>query len=311
MQDTLVAEEKPRQTDRPVRNDLIMDVGMNNGDDTEFYLAKGFHVVAVEANPGLVEQAKKRFASQIESGRLTLYGVAISDRDGTVDFFEDLKDDGRGSVSREYAVQNVTARGSQWQRIEVPSLRMERILEECGVPHYLKIDIETADRLCLEALQTFSHRPRYVSFELNLAAFEDTFLALKLLWDLDYRSFKLVNQALHHLIRLPNPPREGDHVDFHFKKRMSGPFGEETPGPWLTIDQAVEKYFWLRKRDRTYIRLAQQGKVAGIPIGRWFSTLKAVYNSRFCSFVRDGLYRVRGHQPSGWYDLHARLDDSV
>jgi FkbM family methyltransferase len=294
-----------------VQTDLIMDVGMNNGDDTDFYLAKGFRVVAVEANPTLVERAKKRFAPQIDSRRLTLCGVAISSQDGTVEFFEDVKDDGRSSVSQAYAVQNVTTRGGQWRRIEVPSLRMERILEDWGVPYYLKIDIETADRLCLEALQGLRHRPRYVSFELNLAAFEDTFLALKLLWDLGYRSFKVVNQAIHHLIRLPNPPREGSYVDYRFKKRMSGPFGEETPGPWMNIDQAVERYFWLRKRDRLYVKVAQEGKVGGVSIGPFFSTLKAIYNSRFISFFRDLAYRIRGHQPSGWYDLHARLDQEA
>jgi FkbM family methyltransferase len=233
-----------------------MDVGMNNGDDTEFYLAKGFGVVAVEANPTLVERVKKRFAAQIEARRLTLYGVAINDRDGMVDFFEDTKDDGRSSLSRAYARQNETARGGQARRIEVPCLRLERILEECGVPYYLKVDIETADRFCLEALQECRRRPRYVSFELDLTDFEATFLALKLLWDLGYRSFKLVNQALHHLVRLPNPPREGIYLAYRFKKRMSGPFGEETPGPWLTLDQTAERYFWLRKRDWAYIRCA-------------------------------------------------------
>jgi hypothetical protein len=238
--------------------------------------------------------------------------VAISNQDGKVEFFEDLKDDGRGSISHDFAVQNVTAWGSQWQRIEVPSLRMQRILQECGVPsYYLKVDIETADRLCLEALQDFDLRPRYVSFELDLLDFEGTFLALKLLWDLGYRSFKVVNQALHHLTQLPNPPREGNHVPYRFRKRMSGPFGEETPGPWLTIDQTAEKYFWLRKRDRAHLRCAKEGKLAGVPIGPWFATLKAIYNSRFCSFCKDMLYRVRGHQPSGWYDLHARLDEDA
>ena len=39
-----------------VRKGLIFDIGMNNGNDTDFYLAKGFHVVAVEANPFLALQ---------------------------------------------------------------------------------------------------------------------------------------------------------------------------------------------------------------------------------------------------------------
>ena len=31
--------------------DLIFDVGCNNGDDTDFYLRKGFRVVAIDADP--------------------------------------------------------------------------------------------------------------------------------------------------------------------------------------------------------------------------------------------------------------------
>ena len=31
------------------RGDLVFDIGANNGDDTGFYLAKGFRVVAVDA----------------------------------------------------------------------------------------------------------------------------------------------------------------------------------------------------------------------------------------------------------------------
>ena len=38
--------------------DLIYDVGMNNGDDTAYYLSLGFRTVAIEADPELVEQAK-------------------------------------------------------------------------------------------------------------------------------------------------------------------------------------------------------------------------------------------------------------
>jgi len=40
---------------------LIYDIGMNNGDDTAYYLQRGFRVIAVEANPALVSQAIQRF----------------------------------------------------------------------------------------------------------------------------------------------------------------------------------------------------------------------------------------------------------
>lgn len=40
-----------------MNNSLIIDVGMHTGRDTEFYLKKGFNVVAIEANPELVKKA--------------------------------------------------------------------------------------------------------------------------------------------------------------------------------------------------------------------------------------------------------------
>jgi hypothetical protein len=51
--------------------DLLYDVGMNNGDDTAYYLYKGFRVVAVEADPVLVEAARERFAEPSSSSPRT------------------------------------------------------------------------------------------------------------------------------------------------------------------------------------------------------------------------------------------------
>jgi hypothetical protein len=45
---------------------------MNNGDDTAYYLSRGFRTVAIEANPELVKYAKARFAREIASGRLII-----------------------------------------------------------------------------------------------------------------------------------------------------------------------------------------------------------------------------------------------
>lgn len=33
---------------------LVIDVGMHNGDDTAYYLHRGYRVVAIEANPAWV-----------------------------------------------------------------------------------------------------------------------------------------------------------------------------------------------------------------------------------------------------------------
>jgi FkbM family methyltransferase len=70
-----------------VNESLIFDVGMHTGQDTDFYLKKGFDVVAVEANPALVEGARERFRDAIACGRLVIHEVAIADREGETDFY--------------------------------------------------------------------------------------------------------------------------------------------------------------------------------------------------------------------------------
>ena len=55
-----------------MKHDLIVDLGAHNGDDTCYYLRKGFRVVAVEANPILAEQIRGRFHEAVRGGLLTV-----------------------------------------------------------------------------------------------------------------------------------------------------------------------------------------------------------------------------------------------
>ena len=48
--------------------DLIVDVGAHNGDDTAFYLHKGYRVIAIEANPVLAKSITVRFAAASTDG---------------------------------------------------------------------------------------------------------------------------------------------------------------------------------------------------------------------------------------------------
>ena len=43
------------------KQNLIFDVGLHKGEDTDFYLKKGFSVVAFEADPDLVAACQERF----------------------------------------------------------------------------------------------------------------------------------------------------------------------------------------------------------------------------------------------------------
>ena len=85
-----------------MQSDLIYDVGFHHGEDTEFYLTKGFKVVAIEAHPGLCQAGREKFAHEIESGRLTLLNIAVAETSGPVSFFES-DNDVWGSIRRDAA----------------------------------------------------------------------------------------------------------------------------------------------------------------------------------------------------------------
>ena len=271
--------------------ELIVDVGMHSGRDAEFYLRKGFEVVAIEADADLARAASERLAGWVESGQLTIREVAIAPHDGEVRFFANPGHDDWGTINEELMHRN-ERHGQPSEARVVPAVRFERVLGELGrVPYYVKIDIEGADQLCLDALASRELRPSYVSVETSLDSRREAERQFTTLRDLGYDAFKIVNQRLNAQYACPDPPREGEFVEVRFDTLMSGPFGEETPGPWLSFDRA-----W-----RRYRAILVEQRVFGIS-----GLLGTTWLARVYSGVRRRLLGA----PVGWYDLHARHADA-
>ena len=76
-----------RASEAFVHQDLIYDVGMNNGDDTAYYLRRGFRVVAIEANTRLAKCAAERFRTRISSGQLRILNIGIAAEEGELPFW--------------------------------------------------------------------------------------------------------------------------------------------------------------------------------------------------------------------------------
>lgn len=251
-----------------MEDDLIYDVGMHKGRDTAHYLDAGYRVVAIEADPSLAADGRQRFSSEIASGRLTILDVAIGPEEGTLPFWISTKSE-YSSFSREKAGRL----DESCHRIEVRTRPFEDILAEFGVPYYLKIDIEGADHYCLEALDP-SDLPRFLSFERN--RLEDLLTARALgysrfkfisQWNFrqmhyqpeeTHRSPKLpkrlrrrlgqfarrvvgadrVNRVKHMLSKSGNAKRRSLEPE-NYARGSSGPFGDETDGPWRTMEEVA------------------------------------------------------------------------
>jgi FkbM family methyltransferase len=228
---------------------VVFDVGMNNGDDSAYYLSQGFRVVAIEANPVLVEKARGRFEREIANGQLSIEGIAISDEIGKIPFWINEERTEFSSVIEERARRN----GMRCRLAEIEGLTFETLLERYGVPYYLKLDIEGAERFCLESLRSFP-LPSFISVEAESLEYQ------QLLWQLGYREFAIVDQMRHNssfpdfdneTVYARAAKRACWYVD-RFKNRFgqvafprgsSGPCGADTRARWQTFGEVA--YNWL------------------------------------------------------------------
>lgn len=255
-----------------MKPDLIFDVGMNNGDDTAHYLSKGFRVVAIEADPTLVEHARDRFKEPVRAGQLELVNIAIGPDEGTAPFWVCEGRSEWNSFDRGIASRN----GLPHHSITVQCRRFRDLLEQYGTPFYLKIDIEGHDHYCVEDLDP-GDLPQYISLE--MIELESLFK----LRDLGYTRFKLITQndhshlsvdvfGLRELVKrrlrshqglyrvgrrfadvgraawssVPRPNSHSSNGTRHdspqFPPGSSGPFGEDTDGSWQTLDDVAHTW---------------------------------------------------------------------
>jgi FkbM family methyltransferase len=264
-----------------MQKDLIFDVGCHKGEDTDFYLKKGYRVVAVEANPILCQQIKEQFAESLSLGKLTLVESAVAKRTGDIKFYA-CEESVWGTVVPSWKERSEHL-GRCAKALHVPGIAFSELLDKFGVPYYLKVDIEGADMFCLEGLLCQKERPRYVSIESEKGEWPKLLEEFKILCSLGYKKFKLVNQAFVHEQVPPNPPLEGQFADVKFVPGSSGLFGEEAPGPWRTAREAIDAYRRIFVRYRLF---GDYGLCRHIP------------------YLGSKLYyRLAG----GWYDTHGSL----
>lgn len=273
--------------------DLIYDVGMHKGEDTSFYLKKGFKVIAFEADPDLAAHCRNRFAQELKNQSLVIVeGAIVEPSRGaatakTIKFYRDKDNTMWGTVVDDWADRNKSL-GTSNEIIEVAIVDFSAYLEKYGIPHYLKIDIEGMDKVCLRTLLNFDQKPSYVSIESEKLSFDKLVEEFDLFEELGYTGFKAVQQGGISRQREPNPAREGHYLTYSFPEGCSGLFGADLPGRWKNRNQILKEYkiiFLLYRLFGDY--------------GTWNKHIPG-------KIVRRLLYLISRRHIPGWHDTHAR-----
>lgn len=270
---------------------LIFDVGMHHGQDTDFYLKKGYRVVAFEADPGNAAFCRRRFAEAIDEGRLTIVEGAITEdvgpngHRGEVRFYRNADHSLWGSTSEDWATRNEVL-GTRNEVIRVPAIDFGSCIEQHGVPHYLKADIVGSETICLRAMLNFESKPDYISIRSEKLVFRRLEYEFDLLEELGYDQFKAVKQDFEH-IQADLPTNNGRRLH-HFEEGASGPFAEESPGPWKAREAALRDYrrvfvkYWL--------------------FGDYSYLIQTAAGRKLIAKAETAL----GRSIPGWYDTHAK-----
>jgi FkbM family methyltransferase len=268
-----------------VRSDLIFDVGLHKGEDSAYYLRKGFRVVAIEANPNLIEENHERFFEQVKSGKINILHGAIAREAGTVRFFVDALSVW-GTIDPRWADRNKTLRSSN-QMIEVPTLDIRSVFQSFGIPHYLKLDIEGREDVVLDAMLDLPAQPTFVSMESEKVSFRKLLWELRRLRELGYSRFKIIQQNNIPGSSISTTAYDGERFSYTFEEHATGPFGDDLPGRWLTLRQACVRYVWIFAQYRLF---GDDGWIFRVKGGRR---------------IYEWLKTAVGKQFPGWYDTHA------
>ncbi len=285
---------------------LVYDVGMNNGDDSAYYLHKGFRVVAIEADPTLVEDATIRFAQEIRDGRLTILNVAIAEQTGTLPFWICEGKRVFNSFDRSMASRN----GFPHHQINVECDRFANILDNFDRPFFLKVDIEGYDHMCLDALAERPDKlPKYLSFEYGT----ESVARLPKLKALGYDQFKLISQKFFAPIQ-PSPISNRQQLETYNRREAFLHSG--TLATKLILKAGGRRWLegqlnQIRQIDGWLFLMDAAGPYSEEAPGEWqsYEQLAPLLDSIREVTPEKPLYGLWDKKTVAWVDIHARLKD--
>jgi FkbM family methyltransferase len=272
-----------------IARDLIFDLGMHRGEDTDFYLRMGYRVVGIEADPDNAACCRQRFSDQIarQQVRVIEGAVAPDGASSKIRFFKNADLDFWGTVDPSFVERNLQL-GTKSVEIEVEPINLREVMRDFGTPWYLKSDIQGSDWIVLQALATTTDRPTFISINAEKVSFDRLVSEVDSLVRLGYPKLQVIQQQF-----IPGSAVEAISLDGHkfryvFEDGASGQFGDELPDHWLDRDAILRDYAGIFRQYR------------------WFgdqSTMVKIGARRLLRLMG----RIIGRPLPGWHDIHARL----
>ena len=198
---------------------LVFDIGANVGILSEIFTSLGARVVALEPNTDCVRHIHLSYPTP----KLEVIQAVAGPKNGLARLNLSEARDDISSLSNEWIAaiqaQHSEYKGLWSKQVTVPMLTLDTLIEHCGMPYFIKIDVEGFEESVLDGL---SVQPQLLSFEFNLAYLD---AAMRCLDKKCVGSDSVFNYAW------------GDPTSFEFKE-------------WVGKEQLRAAFAGLEKRDR-------------------------------------------------------------
>lgn len=277
-----------------MKKKVIFDLGAHKGEDSDFYLKKGFRVVAVDASNKLCAAISERFKGHLNEPDFKIVNYAVTEQDGElITFYENTKNSVWGTIFETWDDRNKTF-GTDSVKTSIKTIRLDTListeLKDGETLEYIKIDIEGADTLALKSLLNAVQKPKFISIESEKISWDKLLEEFSILEQLGYPKFKIIDQSKITNQQCPCPSMEGDYINHKFEEGSSGLFGDELPHEWLTAGDAIKAY------KKIFLRYKYFGDY-GVFNNKW------IMQNRYLNKLRN-LFKLK-YPHVGWYDTHA------
>lgn len=213
---------------------IIVDFGANRGQNLQYYLLKADVVVAVEANPHLCADLRKKFAQEIKEGRLFVENCVVVERINIeakpVTFWISNKSDVLSTFVKPQDLENFK---TIFVRGRTPASIIRSYLNGEETLLYCKFDLEGYDAPALRSLFSSDIFPSYLSVEIQTKEALSEVLAKKV-----YKAFMITDGAsVMKKYRNTNIKVGESKSTFSFAQHSAGPFGEDLIGRRISSEK--------------------------------------------------------------------------
>jgi len=160
------------------KGDMVFDIGANIGNRTDIFIELGATVIAVEPQSSCARILKTKYG---KNNRFILINKALAEKEGQAEMM--ISDASTiSSLSKDWvdAVRKSGRFGNhKWDGKEtVQTTTLDKLIEEYGVPSFIKIDVEGYE---YEVLRGLTKPVNVISFEFTPECLESAFNCLNYL----------------------------------------------------------------------------------------------------------------------------------